>query len=71
MTAELGRFGHHPDPVIDYEVEVESLIGMKADLDAGLSTPDFNTRLHNAMLFRVGGNQNAVRARQMLKELLP
>lgn len=35
----LGRFGHHPDPAIDFEIEVEALSSLLYNafyLDAGL-----------------------------------
>jgi len=33
---ELGKFGHHPDPGIDAEVEIERLSGALASAHAGL-----------------------------------
>jgi hypothetical protein len=32
----LGKFGHHPDPAIDAEVEVERLQGLLAEAHGGL-----------------------------------
>ena len=31
-----GRFGHHPDPAIDAEVEIDRLRGLLAEAHAGL-----------------------------------
>lgn len=32
----MGKFGHHPDPVIDAEVECDRLTGALAEAHAGL-----------------------------------
>jgi hypothetical protein len=34
--ASSGRFGHHPDPLIDAEVEIDRLQGLMAEAHAGL-----------------------------------
>lgn len=36
MSQQLGKFGHHPDAVIDAEVECERLAGLLAEAHAGL-----------------------------------
>lgn len=36
MTELLARFGHHPDPLIDAEVEISRLQGLLAEARAGL-----------------------------------
>ena len=36
MTEKLGKFGHHPDPMIDAEVEIETLQGQLANAHCGL-----------------------------------
>lgn len=36
MTETLGKFGHHPDPAIDAEVEVETLQGYLCNAHGGL-----------------------------------
>lgn len=36
MTETLGKFGHHPDPQIDAEVEIERLQGLLCEAHAGL-----------------------------------
>ena len=33
---DLGKFGHHPDPLIDAEVEVDRLEGLLCEAHAGL-----------------------------------
>ena len=33
---QLGRFGHHPEPLIDAEVECDRLMGLLAEAHAGL-----------------------------------
>lgn len=44
MTETLGKFGHHPDPVIDAEVECDRLTGLLAEAHAGLLRAlDFRT----------------------------
>lgn len=32
----LARFGHHPDPEIDAEIEIDRLIGLLSEAHAGL-----------------------------------
>lgn len=36
MTEQTGRYGHHPDPGIDAEVEIDRLQGALAAAHAGL-----------------------------------
>jgi hypothetical protein len=39
----LGKFGHHPDPTIDAEVECDRLTGLLAEAKIGLNRAlDFN-----------------------------
>lgn len=65
-----GRFGHHPDPATDFCVEVDALIGMAADFEAGLGTRgDLLERIARAMQFQVGGDDRAVAAKSALREL--
>jgi hypothetical protein len=67
---KLGRFGHHPDPAIDYCVEVEELEGMMFNRRVGFDAePSLDERVGKAMGFSVGGDQNAIGARQTLKEI--
>jgi hypothetical protein len=66
----LGRFGHHPDPAIDFCVEVEELQGMAANRKLGFNTePTLDERVAKAMLFRVGGDEGAVKAKELLRKI--
>jgi hypothetical protein len=66
----LGRFDHHPDPAIDFCVEVEELQGMAANRKLGFNTePTLDERVAKAMLFRVGGDEGAVKAKGLLREI--
>ncbi len=70
MGMNLGKFGHHPDPAIDFCVEVDCLIGMEYDARVGLiPKEEFEKRYDRAMDFRVGGDQCAVAAKQALRKL--
>ena len=69
-TEKLGRFGHHPDPAIDYCVEVEAIGGMTYDACAEQAMPalaEVSKRIDRAMDFRVGGDKDAVGAKHMLR----
>jgi len=76
-AAKLGKFGHHPDPAIDFEIEVESLQARLIDAKGGISKlgtePEAPVAvladIERAMTFRVGGDPSAVRAKQMLRDL--
>ena len=70
IDKKLGRFGHHPDPAIDFCVEVDAIDGMIADHRAGLcSKPPIVERIMKAMEFRVGGDAHAVAAKDTLRAL--
>jgi hypothetical protein len=70
MQEQIGRFGHHPDPAIDFCVEVEAIEGMVCDVRAGLETQaDLDSRITRAMTFRVGGDQWAVNAKALLRRI--
>lgn len=70
MEEKLGRFGHHPDPVTDFCVEVESLYGMAYDRQTKFGAhPDFHGRFDRALDFRVGGDPVAVAAKNDLWDL--
>jgi hypothetical protein len=44
MTETLGKFGHHPEPEIDSDIEVERLTGLLAEAHGGLLRAlDFRT----------------------------
>jgi hypothetical protein len=66
----VARFGHHPDPVIDFCVEVEALEAEHADRKAGLpSTMDMEARIFRAMTFRAGVVKEALDAKAALRRL--
>lgn len=67
----LGRFGHHPDPAIDFEYEVEQIESIVADLEKGMRQGERVPlkRIELAMAFRVGGDPSAVAAKATLREL--
>lgn len=66
----LGRFGHHPDPAIDFCVEVECLEGLAYDITVGLQGREpVARRVNRAMQFRVGGDLHAIAAKEALREL--
>ena len=66
--ARLGRFDHHPDPAIDFCVEVEVLQGLVYEAQFGMipAAPVFE-RIDRAMSFRVGGDLHAIAAKEMLR----
>jgi len=67
---QLGRFDWHPDPAIDFCVEVDVLEGMVYDAKIGLLDADtVNERIFKAMQFNVGGVERAVAAKARLREL--
>jgi len=71
-SERLGRFGHHPDPAIDFCVEVECIEGEHFNIKIGFmeETPTLNElrkRVDRAMGFRVGGDLNAVEAKRLLR----
>jgi len=75
--AKLGKFGHHPDPAIDFCIEVESLQARLFDAKHGISKPGYASEpvanvsedIRRAMMFRVGGDEGAVAAKAILREL--
>lgn len=71
MSGEtLGRFDHHPDPAIDFEVEVEELIAMAINRRTGFDPePDLDRRVERAMSFRVGGVPTCVSAKAELRKI--
>lgn len=65
---ELGRFGHHPDPAVDFCVEVDEIEGLVYDARHGLTEyKPVEDRVFKAMRFCVGGDQNAVTAKERLR----
>lgn len=72
MENDLGRFRHHPNPAIDFCVEVEELTSIATDRRLGVSNPDngsLERRVQRAMEFRVGGDLNAIDAKGTLREI--
>lgn len=71
MSGELGRFGHHPDPATDYEIEVQALESIISDKAIGLRVydPMPEKRLRRALDFRVGGVPTSVSARALLLKI--
>lgn len=68
----LGRFGHHPNPADDFCVEVEEIIAIHKDRELRFPNPDdasLDERVRRAMDFTVGGNEHAVHAKQLLREV--
>ena len=67
----LGRFGHHPDPAIDFCVEVESLSSIVTDKKLGMRAdePWPIERVRRAMEFRVGGDPACVKAKGDLRDI--
>ncbi|SFV31425.1 hypothetical protein SAMN05216456_1337 [Devosia crocina] len=74
---QLGRFDHHPDPAIDFEIEVQSLEARLFDAKGRISKPGTAPEtvatvlvdIERAMGFRVGGDPSAVAAKQILRRL--
>jgi hypothetical protein len=70
MSEQLGRFDHHPDPAIDFCIEVEELEGMAYNRRVGFGPePTLNARVNRAMDFRVGGDLNAIAAKGILRTI--
>lgn len=70
MPEQLGRFGHHPDPAIDFEVEVDRLEGMHYEAQVGIADPAaFAQKLDRALSFRVGGVESCVVAKNSLRRM--
>jgi hypothetical protein len=74
MTVEtLGRFGHHPDPAIDFELEVQDLEDEVYNFAVGfqpLPRDELNSRIDRAMNFRVGGDPSCIKAKDALRRLV-
>lgn len=66
----LCRYDHHPDPAIDFEIEVESIQSIECDAAHGLRPYDgLPDRVARAMDFRVGGDAGAVAAKALLRQI--
>jgi hypothetical protein len=69
---ERMTFGHHPDPAIDFCVEVEEIQSIAHDRSIGFANPDdskLEDRIFRAMQFNVGGDEGAVSAKALLRQL--
>jgi hypothetical protein len=72
MMANTYRFKHHPDPEIDFCVEVDELNAMWQDVQIGFEPKfdDLCIRLERALRFNASGeDMNAVRATYALREM--
>lgn len=68
---QLGKFGHHPSPALDFMLEVEAIENELVDLAAGLApTMDLPARVAAALEFKVGGDPGAVAAKNGLRALV-
>lgn len=73
----LGRFQHHPDPAIDFCIEVETLESRLHQAQNGMAkpgeAPETRTQvlaaIQNAMSFHVGGDTGATDAKALLRSL--
>ena len=68
----LGRFDHHPNPAIDFCVEVEEIEGEAYNLRVGfqpMTKADLLERIDRAMHFIVGGDIGAIVAKDRLREI--
>ena len=70
----LGRFGHHPNPAIDFCVEVEVLENEAFNHSIGFmnqtpSRDEIRKRIDAAMLFIVGGDIQAIAAKSTLRDI--
>lgn len=64
------KFGHHPDPAIDFCVEVEEIQAMACNRKIGFDPePTLGPRVDRAMQFRVGGDIGAIDAKATLREI--
>lgn len=68
----LGRFGHHPDPAIDFCHEVDcceaDAHGLRGEVGVNLRGA-LLLRIERAMTFRVGGDAGCIAAKRGLRDL--
>jgi len=64
------HFGHHPDPAVDFCLEVEAIENEAVDQKAGMP-PRFSVaeRAARALQFRVGGDPRAIAAKAALRAI--
>lgn len=66
----VGRFGHHPDPAIDFCVEVDHLTALHFDACNEMADWEVTKeRIAFAMEFNVGGDLHAIQAKDSLRRL--
>lgn len=68
---KLCRFNHHPNPAIDFCIEVEELTSLFYDamyIDASLFT-EYNKRLPKALDFIARVDTNAINASKFINKL--
>ena len=64
------RFDHHPDPAIDFCIEVEEIIAMAYNRHIGFDPePTLDARIERAMSFRVGGDLGCINAKATLRQI--
>lgn len=64
------NFGHHPDPAIDFCVEVEEIQAMACNRRIGFDAePTLDRRIDRALMFQVGGDAGAVAAKDLLRDV--
>lgn len=65
---ELGRFGHHPIPAYDFEIEVGDILAEIENQKAGLQPEyDIDERIAKALEFVVGGDPISIGAKDLLR----
>ncbi|WP_146038755.1 hypothetical protein, partial [Paracoccus sp. SY] len=73
----IGRFGRHPDPAIDFCIQVETLESRLHQAMHSLCKPGDEPEtvqtvlaaIERALEFRVGGDEGAVKAKAVLRDL--
>ena len=69
-TVELGRFGHHSDPAVDFGIEVADIEGLIEDHKVGLDPrKPIEDRIFKAMQFEIGGAPGVVVVKEILRKL--
>lgn len=64
------KFSHHPTPAIDFCVEIEEIKAMAYNRRIGFDAEQtLEERIERAMMFRVGGDQNAIDAKADLRQI--
>lgn len=64
------RYEHHPDPAIAYCMEADIIEAIYHDVRIGLTRREaLESRVERALRFRVGGDANAVAAKDRIREI--